>query len=215
MLEVLKSREDGFSPLSWRESFHGVNDPVNGEEETHSTALERLETADHGMSLLTSELTKHLHGLAGTNALYALVDHKLFESRAMQQCCFTAPALPLVLVTPADIVAHLLQTERAVMSRAEIVEFDDEKNTVRRQTLSRVELCLENNPSLVYETKEKMAVKVKEEGSENRKLLARMVSISKRRRKTRRRVETRGKAGHGKLNLRKREQRWTKRRKQR
>lgn len=35
MLQVLKSREDGFSSLSQGDSFNDVEDPMNGKEDVH------------------------------------------------------------------------------------------------------------------------------------------------------------------------------------
>lgn len=66
MLQVLKSWEDWFSPLSQRESFDGMEGPVSGEEEVEKTAWKRSETTGHAMHLLTMEFFKHPHGLLGT-----------------------------------------------------------------------------------------------------------------------------------------------------
>lgn len=60
MLQVLKSREDCFSPLSQQESLDGAQGPLSGEEEIDKAAGVSSETANHTMRLLTLGASKTL-----------------------------------------------------------------------------------------------------------------------------------------------------------
>lgn len=61
------------------------------------------------MRLLTLEFCKHLHGFLGNSTLDAVEDEKIFEWSAVQQLCFSAPALALVFATFGDETVLSLQ----------------------------------------------------------------------------------------------------------
>lgn len=67
----------------------------------------------------------------------------------MRQFRLTAPALPLVSATLEDDIPHLLQIERPIKSRAEVVKLDDDEDVVCGRASSGVELYLEKGPFLV------------------------------------------------------------------
>lgn len=68
----------------------------------------------------------------------------------MQQFCSIALALLLAFAALGDETAYPLQIEGPASSRVEIAELDDEESFARRETSSRVELCLKQSLSLVY-----------------------------------------------------------------
>lgn len=150
--------------------------PVSAREEFDKAAWKRSESADHAMGLLTMELFKHLPGLLGTNTLYVLEYDKLFEWNTVQQSCFTAPALPLMLATSGNESAHPLRDDRPGRSPAEIKELDNKGYVVREKTSLEVEVCLKESPSLVYGEGELTDSKLKEVGSEKRNLSSSMTS---------------------------------------
>lgn len=76
--QALKSREDGFSSLSQREFFDGLEGPVNSEGNVDNFASKRSKSADHAKSLLKMELFKRLHRLLETKVLYAVENGKHF-----------------------------------------------------------------------------------------------------------------------------------------
>lgn len=77
-MQLLKSRKNAFLPLPQRESFDCMEGPVSDEEQVQNAAWNRPETVSSAMSLLTSELVKHLRGLPGNSTLFALKSDKLF-----------------------------------------------------------------------------------------------------------------------------------------
>lgn len=85
MLRVLKSREDGFSPLSQRESFHHVKGVVGGGEKTDKAVWEISEVGDHAKRLLTLKLFKKLHCILRNNVMYALKDEDLVQWSAVEE----------------------------------------------------------------------------------------------------------------------------------
>lgn len=93
MLRALQSRENGFSPLLQRESFHSGEGPVNGEEKGDKAAWERSRPADHAMRMPTLEFSKHLPAPIGNNMIYTLENDELFGLGAMEQFCLTALAV--------------------------------------------------------------------------------------------------------------------------
>lgn len=180
----LKSLKDGLSPLSQRETFHGMKGLMNSKEKGDRASSERLETADHAMRLPTLELFKHLHGPFENSAIFALEDVKLFEWSAVQRLWFTAPALPPVFTALKDEIPHPLPVERTAMSRAELVELDHEENSVRRGASSGAELCLEESPCLVFGEGEAPVSEMGEVGSKMRKPLSSLISVGKKKNKT-------------------------------
>lgn len=93
ILQVLKSREDGFPHLSQRESLDGVEGSLIGEEKVDKAGRERSKTADLRCVCRRSSFFEHLHGHLGNNMFYALEDEKLFEWSAEKQFFFKATAL--------------------------------------------------------------------------------------------------------------------------
>lgn len=67
----------------------------------------------------------------------------------MEQFCFKAFALQLVLESLGGESAHPLQIECPARSRTEIVESAYEGNNVHAETPSGVELCPEEGPPLM------------------------------------------------------------------
>lgn len=102
----------------------------------------------------------------------------------MQQFRFKAPLLPLVSETTGYGVADSLETERTILSPAEVVELDDERYVVRAETSSEVKLCKEEGPFLVYGGGEPTAPKVKAVCSKRRKLSSLMTWMRRMIRKT-------------------------------
>lgn len=70
------------------------------------------------------------------------------------------------------------------MSRAEAAEHYDEGNVVRRETSSRVQLCVQKGPSLLYEGRERAVLEVTEVGSKKRRLLSSIILDGEKKRKT-------------------------------
>lgn len=114
------------------------------------------------MRLLASKFFRHLHSLLTKGTLYTLENDRLSERRAVEQCCFTAPALPPVSGTPENEAAFRLQIKRSTRSRAEVVELDSKGIFVHAETPSEVERPLEESLSLVYGGREPPAAVVKE-----------------------------------------------------
>lgn len=79
--------------------------PVNDEEEVDKAAWKRSETVDHAMGLLTLHFFNHLHVLLENSMLYAVKHDSLAECSAVQQFCFTAPALTLSFATSGSDIA--------------------------------------------------------------------------------------------------------------
>lgn len=111
--------------------------------------------------------------------MYALENDKLFEWRAVQRFCSSAPALPLLFATPEDEIAHPLKFKRPEKSRAAVVELDAERNVVRSEALPRIELCSKEGVSLVYGGEEPSPAKVNKMGSRKRRLSSWMKSTGK------------------------------------
>lgn len=84
---------------------------VNSVEKGDKTGKERSRAADCAVRLLTLEYLKQLHGVVENSIPYPLEDKKLFMGSAVQQFCFTAPALPLAVATSENETAHLLHIE--------------------------------------------------------------------------------------------------------
>lgn len=124
LLQVLKSREESFSPLLRRESLDGVEDPASSEKQTEGAAWKGSEPADHAMRLCTLEFFKHSHGLLKNNTLYALENSQVFEW-SVAKFLLTAPALSLGSATLKDELDHPLQLERPARFRPLVVELDD------------------------------------------------------------------------------------------
>lgn len=76
------------------------------------------------------------------------------------------------------------------MSREEVVWPDDEKSAVRGEAFSRVKLCLEKSPSLVYEEGESTVPNGRAVGSEKRTLSWSMISVRHKKWKTATRSRT-------------------------
>lgn len=123
-----------------------------------------------------------------------------------------ASALPLAFATSRDDIAHSLQIERPSMSFAEVVELHDERDVVRRKTPSKVELHLEESPSLLYEEGELRVPKLKETSSKKGKLLSSLIWADKKKRKSATRRESGKKDGYWELKLKTSEEMWTKKR---
>lgn len=116
--------------------------------------------------------------------LYAPEDVKLVEWSAVEQHCLTAPALPLMLSVFENGVAGTVEIERPAGSPAKMVELDDEGRAERVETFSRVELYPEKSRFPVYKIREPPVLKVKEVGSNKRKLSSTTISARKKKSQT-------------------------------
>lgn len=75
--------------------------------------------------------------------LFSLKVDKLLEWSTVEQFCFTAPALALVVANLGDETDRSLPVELAARSPADVVGLDGEGNVVRGEVSSEVELCVE------------------------------------------------------------------------
>lgn len=150
LFQALKSREVSISPLLQQKLFDGVKSPVNSEGMGDKTARKRSGAAKRAMRLLALEVSRHLLGPSENSTLYAVKNDWLFECSAAHQSGFTVSALLLVFATHGDPAGHPMQVARPAMSRAEIVDLDDERSVVRAEASSVVQLCLEDGTSIVY-----------------------------------------------------------------
>lgn len=82
---------------------------MNIEEEADKAGWKRLGLVHCAMRLLMLELFKRLHGLSRKTTMCAMESDWWSEWRALQQFCFRAPALTLVVTTSGDEAAHPLQ----------------------------------------------------------------------------------------------------------
>lgn len=147
------------------------------------------------MRLLTLVFFRYLRGTFGNGTLYTLGNKILLECSAVKQFCFMAPELLFVYETLGDDTAYPLQAEQQGMSSAEMLEVDDERNVLREEASSGVNLYLENGLYLLEGRGEQPVRNAKEVGSKMRKLSSSVMSVEKKRRNTARRRESGEKDG--------------------
>lgn len=115
----------------------------------------------------------------------------------MQQFCFTSLALPLVLATLGDEIAHSLQIKRLAEFREEVAELNDKGTVVPAEAFSGDELSLKKGPCLVYGGGQLLAPKSKEVGSKKKKLLSLMTLAGKKKENREAQWQPRGRWGRG------------------
>lgn len=122
MLQILKSREDSFSPLSQPEPFCVVEGPVKSEAEVEKAAWERSGLNDCAIGLRLLEIFKNLQCFAGNNTLFTLEFDKQSECSAEHQLALTVSVLRTVFAALENETTRGLQVEQPAMSPAKVVK---------------------------------------------------------------------------------------------
>lgn len=106
------------------------------------------------------EFFKHLHGLVGTNMLYAL---ELVSCLSGRQCNSLVSRLSGYRLFSRHLEKKLLiryKIERPASSPAEVVEQNDEESVLSAEKYSKVGLYLEKIQSRVYGRKKQPVLRV-------------------------------------------------------